>query len=109
MELRRSFEEVEDLEIVWVMAERQINAKSLRFIDGLGLRRRVRFARDPDSIAIDTLGIRKPEPEPIEQGVPHPTTLLLDREGVVRFVDVRRNYHFWLAPERLHEALRELR
>jgi peroxiredoxin len=87
-----------DLQIVWVMADNQINDKTLRFIDGLGLRERVHFAVDPGSASIDDLGIRVPEPEKIAEGVPHPTTYLLDREGRVRFVDVRRDYHIWLDP-----------
>jgi hypothetical protein len=65
-----------DLQIVWVMADNQI-----------GLRERVHFAVDPGSASIDDLGIRVPEPEKIAEGVPHPTTYLLDREGRVRFVE----------------------
>lgn len=108
MELREAFAEDDDLRIVWVMADNQINDKTLRFIDGLGLRERVHFAVDAGSAAIDRLGIRKQDPEPIEDGVPHPTTYLLDRDGVVRFVDVRRDFHIWVAPSLLREALAEV-
>ena len=38
MELRERFEEVDDVAILWVMADNQVNAKTLRFIDSLGLR-----------------------------------------------------------------------
>jgi len=108
VELREAFAGHDDLHIVWVMAERQVNDKTLRFIDGLGLRERVVFAVDPGSVAIDALGLRKEAPEPIEAGVPHPTTYLLDRDGIVRFVDVRRDFHIWLDPQVVREALARL-
>jgi len=91
------------------MAKRQLNARSLRFVDDYGLRSRIHFWVDPDSRAIDALGLRRPDPEPIEEGVPHPTTLLLDRDGVVRFADVREDYHLWLDPALVSEALAQLR
>ncbi len=87
------------------MAAVQIDPKSLRFIEEGGLRRRVRFLVDPGSRAIDALGLRLPDPEPMEEGVPHPTTLLLDREGRVRLIDVRADYHIWLDPEVIRDAL----
>ena len=105
MELRNELEAVPDLQIVWVMAKRQINERSLRFVDGYGLRERIHFWVDPESRAIDELGIRRPDPEPIEEGVPHPTTLLIDEQGIVRFVDVREDFHIWLDPSVLREAL----
>lgn len=108
MELRNALASEPDLQIVWVMAKQQWNARSERFIDDYGLRGRIHFWLDPDSRAIDALGLRRPNPEPIEQGVPHPTTLLLDRAGVVRFVDVREDYQMWLDPETVREALAAL-
>ena len=108
MELRRELEKVHDLQVVWVMADAQINEKSLRYIDGLGLSERITFARDSQSAAIDRLGLRKQDAEPIEAGVPHPTTYLLDRSGLVRFVDARTDYHIWLDPVVILEALAAL-
>ncbi len=87
------------------MAESQINERSRVFIDELGLSNRILFLSDPKSELIRTLGILKQEPEAIEQGVPHPTTLLLDAEGTIRFVDVREDFHFWLDPVAVEEAL----
>ena len=87
------------------MAEGQINAKTRRFIDEGRLRERVRFLADPESRLIETLGLRKEDPEPIEAGVAHPATYLLDREGRVRFADVREDYHIWLDPEVVRKAL----
>ncbi len=108
MELRQAFASNHDLRILWVMADNQVNEKTLRFIDGLGLREHIHFAVDPESRAIDSLRIRLEDPEEIEAGVPHPTTYLLDREGVVRFVDVRRDYQMWLDPTLVREALAEV-
>jgi peroxiredoxin len=91
------------------MAKRQLNARSLRFVDDYGLRSRIHFWVDPESRAIDALGLRRPDPEPIEEGVPHPTTLLLDRDGIVRFADVREDFRLWLDPAVVEEALAKLR
>ena len=99
------FATADDVLIVWVMAEAQINERTRVFVDELRLADRVLFVSDPKSRLIRTLGILKEDPEPIEQGVPHPTTLLLDREGMIRFVDVRRDYHFWLDPKQTLERL----
>jgi peroxiredoxin len=109
VELRQRFESEPDLAILWVMADNQVNAKTLRFIDSLGLRERVHFAVDPGSAAIDRLGVRLEHAEPIEAGVPNPTTMLLDADGVVRFLDVRRDYHLWLDPDLAADALAALR
>ena len=98
-------EETPDLAILWVMADNQINPRSLSFIEEKGLRSRVRFLSDEGSAAIRRLGLLKQDPEPIERGVPHPTTYLLDREGVVRFVDARLDYHIWLDPALLAKEL----
>jgi peroxiredoxin len=109
VELRNALASEPALQIVWVMAKGQYNARSDRFVDEYGLRGRIHFWRDPDSRAIDALGLRRPSPEEIEVGVPHPTTLLLDDGGVVRFVDVREDYHVWLDPAVVKEALAKLR
>ena len=109
MELREALASEPDLQVVWVMAKGQYNARSDRFVDEYGLRGRIHFWRDPDSRAIDALGLRRPKAEAIEAGVPHPTTLLLDSSGVVRFVDVREDYHVWLDPALVTEALAAIR
>ncbi len=99
------FEDAPDLEILYVMAAGQINEKTHRFIEENGLARRVRFLADEDSATIAQLGLAVEDAESIEAGVAHPATYLLDREGRVRFADVREDYHFWLDPELLREAL----
>ena len=99
MELRKSLAEVDDLVVLYVLADRQVNEKTRHFVDGLGLRDRIRFLIDPSSGVIDSLGLRLEDAEPIEAGVPLPATYVLDRQGVVRFADVRRDFHVWIASE----------
>ena len=90
------------------MSSGQINERSRLFIDELGLSSRILFLSDPRSQLIQDLGLLKADAEPIEQGVPHPTTLVLDAAGTVQFVDVRENFHFWLDPAALSDVLARL-
>jgi peroxiredoxin len=99
------FEATPDLRIIWVMSDAQINDRSRIFIDELGLAERILFLSDPKSQLIRDLGILKENPESIEVGVPHPTTIVLDKAGIVQFVDVRENYHFWLDPAAVTDVL----
>ncbi|MBJ18914.1 MAG: peroxiredoxin family protein [bacterium] len=108
MELREAFESTPDLMIVWVMSEAQVNERTRIFVDELGLAERVLFLSDPKSQLIRDLGILKENPENIEKGVPHPTTLVLDELGVVQFIDVRENFHFWLDPAAVTDVLARL-
>ncbi|HIF94573.1 MAG: hypothetical protein ABGX04_13770 [Myxococcales bacterium] len=108
MELREAFDATPDLRIVWVMSGAQINERTRVFIDELGLAQRILFLSDPKSRLITELGILKEAPESIEIGVPHPTTLVLDRTGTIQFVDVRENYHFWLDPKAMSKVLARL-
>ncbi len=109
MELRDTFDAIGDVTLVYVMADEQVNEKTRRFIDEKGLRDRVRFVADPQSQTIDRLGLRLADPAPMEAGVPHPATYVLDRDGIVRFVDVRTDYHIWLDPQLLVDALARVR
>lgn len=108
MELREAFDATPDLRIVWVMSEAQINERTRVFIDELGLAQRILFLSDPKSRLMTKLGILKENPGNIEIGVPHPTTLVLDRTGTIQFVDIRENYHFWLDPKAMSEVLARL-
>ncbi len=108
MELREAFDTTPDLRIVWVMSEAQINESTRVFIDELGLAQRILFLSDPKSRLITELGILKEDAESIEIGVPHPTTILLDRAGTIQFVDVRENYHIWLDPNAMTDVLARL-
>ena len=40
--------------------------------------------------------------------MPHPATYLLDREGRIRLVDIRRDFHIWLDPSLIVDALNEM-
>ena len=105
MELRDAFAKVDDLVIFYVMADNQVNAKSLRFIDEGQLRERIYFIADPEGRLISELGLAKDDPEPIEAGVPLPATYLIDRNGRIRFADVRSDYHIWVDPQAIADEL----
>lgn len=90
------------------MSDTQINERSRALIGELGLADRILFLADPKSRLIRGLGILKEKPESIEVGVPHPTTILLDRAGTVQFVDVREDFHIWLDPAAMTEVLARL-
>ncbi len=105
MELRQALDALPDVAILYVLPDNQVNEKSLFFARGNDLTARVTFLRDRRSAAIDRLGLRRPNPEAIEEGVPHPTTYLLDEQGVIQLVDIREDYHIWLDASVLLEAL----
>lgn len=99
---------MDDVVILYVVAANQMDRKAEQFIDSHRLRKRVRFLVDPQSRVIDRLQLRRENAEAVEQGVPHPATYVLDRAGVVRFVDVREDFHFWLDPQLPIDALAEI-
>ena len=108
IELRQQIDSVEDLVLLYVIADNQLNQKTRFFIDGNRLTDRVTFLQDPFSASIDRLGLRRPTPRALETGVPHPSTYVLDRGGIVRFVDVRDDYQIWLDSSLVLEAVAEI-
>jgi peroxiredoxin len=65
------------------MSQTQVDAKARRFIRDHRLDPFV-FLMDPDDKVIEQYGIRKTRlDEAIEEGVPHPTTYILDPNGAV--------------------------
>ncbi len=62
---------------------------------------------DADHRVIDRYGIFNPD-EPRNRPVPHPTTLVIDREGVVRWKFVEVDYRIRPTNEDILEALAEL-
>jgi peroxiredoxin len=59
---------------------------------------------DPDLETVRAYGLLNQE----NPTVPHPTALVLDREGVVRYARVDENYRQRPSPEELLAALRKL-
>lgn len=108
MQLRQALDAMPDVRILYVMASRQVDRKARSFIDGNHLRDRVTFLLDPESVTIDQLGLRKSDPDELERGVPHPTTYVLDPDGIVRLVDVREDYHIWLDPAPVIATLEQI-
>lgn len=60
------------------------------------------FLSDPGHRVIDRYGVRNPDDE---RGIPHPTTLVLDRDGVVRWKFIETNYRIRPTNEMILEAL----
>lgn len=63
------------------------------------------FLSDPGHRVIDRYGLRN-EDDP--RGIPHPTVFLVDREGVVRWKFIEKNYRVRATNEMILEALRTL-
>jgi len=98
---------VPDLTVLYVMSQNQVNPKAAKFIRDHRLPSI--FLVDTDHRVIDRLGIYNDEfHEAIEQGVPHPTTYVLDRDGVVRFKDSRRDFRIWLSASVVMDALQRI-
>ena len=63
---------------------------------------------DPDLRVTRALGLENTAPQiklPGLAGLPIPTTILVDAEHVVRWIDQARDYQIRAAPERVHAAL----
>ena len=76
----------------------------------MGLRERVTFAVDPGSAAIDALGIRRARTRnPSKKASPtRPPTCSIEMASS-RFVDTREDFHIWLDPAVVVNALANLR
>ncbi len=61
---------------------------------------------DPDATTIRQYGVFNEESE---RGIPHPTALIIDKDGIVRFVRVDEDYKERPAIRELIEALRGVR
>lgn len=60
---------------------------------------------DPDHAVIDRYGLRNMESS---RGIPHPTTFVIDREGVVQWRFVETDYKVRASNEDILEALARL-
>lgn len=108
IELRQGIDSIDDVAVLFVLPDNQINEKTLLFIAGNRLTDRVTFLQDPFSASIDRLGLRRPNPDLMETGVPHAATYVLDRQGVIRLADIRQDFQIWLDDERIVRALAEI-
>lgn len=97
-------QDVPDLTVLYVMSRNQVNPKAVKFIRDHHVP--FHFLVDEDHHVIDRFGVYNSEfHEAIEQGVPHPTTYVLDRDGVIRFKDARKDFHVWLSAAAIEDAL----
>jgi peroxiredoxin len=58
---------------------------------------------------IEAYGLTNPSAgRPEREGIPHPTTVIIDRDGIVRFVNVWMDYKQRTSPETIVEELKKL-
>jgi peroxiredoxin len=62
---------------------------------------------DEGSKVIETYDIKN-NWEPFHRGVPHPATYIIDKQGIVRFAEVRQNYFFRTKLKTIFEELKKL-
>jgi len=92
------------LEIVAVSPDR--NEQSQKLAEGLRLA--YRFVADPDLATTRRYGLVHAGGGSDGQDVPRPATVVLDREGVVRWVSVSRNFQVRPDPDDVLRAVRAL-
>ena len=73
-----------------------------------GLRLGYRFLADRDLAVARRYGLVHPGGGPDGQDVPRPATIVLDRDGVVRWLSVSRNYQVRPDPGDVLRAVRSL-
>lgn len=73
-----------------------------------GLRVSYRFVADRDLAVARSWGLVHPRGGPTGQDVPRPATVVLDREGVVRWFSISRNYQVRPDPADVLRAVRAL-
>ena len=82
------------------------NAQSQRLANGLRLH--YRFVADPDLAVTRRYGLIHRGGGPGGSDVPRPATVLLDRDGVVRWVSLSDNYQVRPDPRDVARAVRAL-
>lgn len=92
----------EDVERQRMMVER------VREEYGVDLREGVTLLSDPDHAVIDRYGVFNADSSP-DRPVPHPTTLVLDRQGVVRWRFTEVDYRVRPTNQDILEALDAVR
>jgi peroxiredoxin len=82
------------------------NGQSQKLADDLHLA--YRFAADRDLAVARSWGLVHARGGPTGQDVPRPTTVVLDRDGVVRWFSISRNYQVRPDPADVLRAVRAL-
>jgi peroxiredoxin len=95
---------VPDLTVLYVMSGNQVDPKAIKFIRDHRLP--FIFLIDADHRVIDQFGVYNNEfHEAIEEGVPHPATYVLDRDGIIRLKDTRKDFRVWLSAAAVEDVL----
>ena len=92
------------VEIIAVSPDR--NERSQQIADGLKLA--YRFVADRDLAVTRRYGLVHPRGGPEGQDVPRPATVVLDRDGVVRWLSVSTNVQVRPDPDEVLRAIRAL-
>ena len=88
--------------VLWTISnEEREKLGELRDSEGL----QMTFLLDPDATIIKEYGVYN---EQSDRVIPHPTALVIDKQGVVRFVRIDENYRERPSIADLLEALGEL-
>jgi peroxiredoxin len=82
------------------------NERSQQLADGLGLG--YRFVSDPDLAVARRYGLVHAGGGADGQDVPRPATVVLDKDGIVRWFSVSQNYQVRPYPEDVLRAVRAL-
>ncbi len=80
-----------------------------RITDGGGAAPPFRMLQDPDHAVVDRYGLFNEEGSTPERPLPHPATLVIDREGVVRWKAVETDYRLRPTTADLLAAIRYVR
>ena len=66
------------------------------------------FLSDPDRSVLDQLNIDHQTPNPTGHDIPIPTQMLVDQEGIIRWIYQPSNYRIRAKPETVLAVLKEL-
>lgn len=66
------------------------------------------FLSDPDGSVLDQLNIDHHTPNPTGKDIPIPTQILVDKEGIIRWIYQPSNYRIRAKPEAVIAVLKEL-
>ena len=93
--------------MVSVDAERETNITVTRLTREDGVEPDFRFLMDVEHTVIDRYGILNESGA--RRGIPHPATYVIDKQGIVRWLDVQTDYTIRPTNEQILTGLRALR